>query len=196
MSRDKLKKLIKEKKGYITTEEAQSYGIHREYLSLFVKEDQLIRVSPGIYQSPNSWEDFLFQFQQKKKQLIYSHDTALYLHGLSDRDPIKYAVTLPSGYNTSQIKSDMITAYTIKKSLLDLGKTTLKTSYGNEIFVYDKERTICDIVRSRNRLDKQIVIDGLKKYVLDPNKDLNKLMKYAESLGVQNVMREYMEILL
>jgi predicted transcriptional regulator of viral defense system len=196
MSREKLKMLIEKSDGYITTKEAESHGIHREYLSLFVKEDSLIRVSPGVYLKPGIWEDFLFEYQKKKKRMIYSHDTALFLHGLSDRDPIKYAVTVPTGYNTSQINKARIDAYTIKKDLFDLGISTLKTTYGNEIIVYDIERTICDILRSRNRLDNQIVIDALKRYVNTRQKDLNKLMQYAKALGIQSVVKRYMDILL
>jgi predicted transcriptional regulator of viral defense system len=196
MSRDKLLQLIENSEDYITTKDAEAYGIHREYLSLFVKEENLIRVSPGVYQKPGSWDDFLFEFQKKKKRVIYSHDTALYLHGLSDRDPIIYSVTVPAGYNTSQINSHRIVSYTIKKDLFELGKMILKTNYGNEVVVYDKERTLCDVVRSRSKLDKQIVNDALKMYVNDKARNLIKLMQYAEALGIQSVIRNYLEILL
>lgn len=196
MSKEKLKKLIKEKDGYITTQDAEKDGIHRQYLSLFVEEEKLIRTSPGVYHAPEVWDDFLFNYQQKRTKLIYSHDTALYLHGLSDRDPIKYAATVPNGYNTTQIKNKRIIFYTIKVSLFEMGKTTCQTAFGNEIFIYDKERTICDMIRSRNKLDKDMVLESIKKYVKDSNRDLNKLMKYAELLRVKNILRNYLEVLL
>jgi len=196
MSRDKLKKLIDNSDGYITSKEAESYGVHREYLSMFVKEESLIRVSPGVYQKPGTWDDFLFEFQEKKKRMIYSHDTALFLHGYSDREPIRYSVTVPTGYNTSQIKNDKVVTFTIKKELFDLGVTKLKTVYGNDVFVYDLERTICDVIRSRNRLDSQIHIVALKRYANTHHKDLVKLMHYAKLLGIHNVVRKYMEIIL
>lgn len=196
MSKEKLKKLIKEKEGYITTQDADVNGIHRQYLSLFVEEEKLVRSSPGVYHTPDVWDDFLFNFQQKKTRLIYSHETALYLHGLSDRDPIKYAATVPTGYNTTQIKNNRLKFYTIKNDLFSMGKTTCQTIYGNEIYVYDKERTICDIVRSRHKLDKDIVLEGIKRYVKDSNKNLNKLMTYAELFNVKNILKKYLEILL
>ena len=196
MSREKLSSLVKKQKGYITTQDACNEGIHREYLSLFVEEEKLIRIAPGVYHTPDAWEDKLYALQKKKKRFIYSHETALYLHGLSDRDPIRYSVTLPTGYNTKQIKQNDLVTYTIKSSLFDLGRSTILTPYGNEIPVYDKERTICDMIRSRNRIDKQIFIDGLKRYVSDPSKDLYKLVNYAKQMGIDKVLRNYMEILL
>lgn len=196
MSKKKLEELIKKKNGYITTQDAIYEGIHREYLTMFVEEEKLIRTSPGVYQSIDAWEDKLYAYQQKKKHMIYSHDTALYLHGLSDRDPIQYSVTLPTGYNTSQIKQIDLITYTIKPSLFELGKMTMKSPFGNDITVYDKERTICDIIRSRSRIDQQILKDGLKRYVKDTSKNLNNLLEYAKKMGIENVLRNYMEILL
>ncbi len=196
MSKRKLEELIEKQNGYITTQDASYEGIHREYLAMFVEEEKLIRTSPGVYQSPDAWEDKFYTYQQKKKYMIYSHDTALYLHGLSDRDPIQYSVTLPTGYNTSQIKHIELITYTIKPSLFKLGKMTMKSPCGNDITVYDKERTICDIIRSRSRIDQQILHDGLKRYVKDTSKNLNNLFNYANQMGIQNVLRNYMEILL
>ncbi len=196
MSKKKLEELIKKKNGYITTQDVIYEGIHREYLTMLVEEEKLIRTSPGVYQSKDAWEDKLYTYQQKKKHMIYSHDTALYLHGLSDRDPIQYSVTLPTGYNTSQIKQIDLITYTIKPSLFELGKMTMKSPFGNDIAVYDKERTICDIIRSRSRIDQQILNDGLKRYVKDTSKNLNNLFIYAKKMGIENVLRNYMEILL
>jgi len=196
MSKKKLEELIKKKNGYITTQDVTYEGIHREYLTMLVEEEKLIRTSPGVYQSKDAWEDKLYMLQQKKKHMIYSHDTALYLHGLSDRDPIQYSVTLPTGYNTSLIKQIELITYTIKQSLFELGKMTLKSPFGNDITVYDKERTICDIIRSRSRIDKQILNDGLKMYFKDSSKNQNNLLLYAKAMGIENVLRNYMEILL
>ncbi|MFP4177818.1 MAG: type IV toxin-antitoxin system AbiEi family antitoxin domain-containing protein [Acholeplasmataceae bacterium] len=196
MSKKKLEELIKKQNGYITTQDANDEGIHREYLTMLVEEEKLIRVSPGVYRSKEAWEDKLYMYQQKKKRMVYSHDTALYLHGLSDRDPIRYSVTLPTGYNTSQIKHIDLVTYTIKPSLFELGKMTMKSPFGNDIVVYDKERTICDIIRSRSRMDQQILNDGLKRYVKDTSRNLGNLLVYAKKMGIDHVLRNYMEILL
>jgi len=66
MSKEKLEKLIKKQNGYITTQDAMYEGIHREYLAMFVEEEKLIRTAPGVYQSPNAWEDKLYSYQQKR----------------------------------------------------------------------------------------------------------------------------------
>lgn len=196
MSKKKLEALIQEKNGYITTQDAESKGIHREYLSLFVEEERLVRTAPGVYQLPSAWDDAMFNLQQKKKSMIFSHETALYMHGLTDREPFIYSVTLPTGYNTTQLNHNNLKTFTIKRDLLELGMTSAKTTYGNTIVVYDIERTICDMLRSRNRVDKQVLSEGLKRYINNPTKDLNKLVIYAQSLGMYSVLKRYLELVL
>jgi predicted transcriptional regulator of viral defense system len=196
MSKKRLEALIQEKNGYITTQDAESKGIHREYLSLFVEEERLVRTAPGVYQLPSAWDDAMFNLQQKRKSMIFSHETALFMHGLSDREPFIYSVTLPTGYNTTQLNHNNLKTFTIKRDLLELGITSAKTTYGNTIVVYDIERTICDMLRSRNRVDKQVLSEGLKRYINNPTKDLNKLVKYAQSLGMYSVLKRYLELIL
>ena len=67
---------------------------------------------------------------------------------------------------------------------------------GHTIVIYDLERTLCDIIRSRNKIDSQIVIETLKNYVHRKNKDLHRLYKYAENFGVEKILYHYMEVLL
>ena len=67
---------------------------------------------------------------------------------------------------------------------------------GNEVRCYNTERTICDILRSRNRLDEETVISAIKNYAVSPDKDLNLLAVYASQFGVDKVLKRYMEVLL
>ena len=86
--------------------------------------------------------------------------------------------------------------YTVKKELLDVGKRTVKSNQGNEIPMYDLERTICDLVRSRSSIEAQDFNAVLKAYVGRKDKDLNKLMKYVKLFRVDKIVRNYMEVLL
>ena len=74
--------------------------------------------------------------------------------------------------------------YYIKPELFELGKTMLQTPAGNPVPCYDLERTICDVIRSRN------------KYAVSPKKDLNRLDEYARQMRVSGVLRQYLEVLL
>ena len=194
--KNKLKKITEEYGGIITTKVAEENNIHREYLGLLVKEGKLDRVSYGVYASADAWGDALFINQLKRDTMIYSHDTALFLHDLTDRDPINYVVTVPRGYNPSRLKKVGLIVHTVKKEWFELGVCTKRTTFGNEVRTYDMERTICDILRDRNNQDPAVVSDALKRYFVSKEKDLNKLMKYASELRIETVLRTYSEVFL
>ena len=150
-----------------------------------------MRSSPGVYHTPDVWDDFLFNFQQKKQDL-FTHMRRLYTY-MDFRTEIQLNMLQQCQLviTPHKLKNNRLKFYTIKNDLFSMGKTTCQTIYGNEIYVYDKERTICDIVRSRHKLDKDIVLEGIVKY---SNKNLNKLM--LNCLMLKNIIKKYLEILL
>lgn len=72
----------------------------------------------------------------------------------------------------------------------------MQTPFGNVVPVYDIERTLCDILRSRNNIEMQVFQDALKTYVKRQDKNLRNLMKYANALSVSNILTPYLEVLL
>ena len=105
-------------------------------------------------------------------------------------------MTVPVGYNGSLSKNKNVVLHYVKKEFLELGLTTIESPFGMKLRVYDKERTICDIVKYRNHMDKEIFTKALKRYAQRKDKDLLKLMKYAKKLNIDKKVLEYMEILL
>jgi predicted transcriptional regulator of viral defense system len=194
--KDRLKDYLSDRGGATTARMAENGGIHREYLSESVRLGDLERVSHGIYATPEMWEDRLYVLQLRKSRMVYSHDTALFLHGLTDRDPLQVVVTVPNGYNTSQLIKAGCKVHTVKKDLFDLGICIRSTVHGNNVRTYDMERTICDVLRDRNHQDPAVLFDALRRYVRKPDKDLNKLMRYAAPLRIEKVLRMYLEVLL
>lgn len=61
--------------------------------------------------------------------------------------------------------------------------------------IYDLERTLCDIVRGSGS-DIQVVNEAMKRYAASKEKNIHKLMKYAEQLRVGPKILRYMEVLL
>jgi predicted transcriptional regulator of viral defense system len=193
---DKLERLIEGKDGLILTKEVEKAGIPRQYLNILVKETKLERVAHGVYLTPDTFDDEMYRLQAKNQRAIFSHETALYLHDLTDRDPIEWSVTVPYGYNATHLRNEGVKVYTVKKSLYQMGVTELRTIYGRPIKAYNKERTICDIIRNRNNMDIAILNEAIKRYLDTKDKNIPLLLRYAKELGVQNYLRKYMEILL
>ncbi len=150
----------------------------------------------GVYVASDSIEDEMYSMQKKYPKLIYSHESALYMHGLSDRTPFEYSASVPSGYKVVGSVAERFKIYYIKKELHELGVEIVKSSHGNPIRIYNVERTICDVIRSRNRIDVQIINEALKQFVKLKSADLSILMDYAKKLKIDNVLKMYLEVLL
>ena len=193
---EKLEELIKKQHGTVLSADLDAYEIPRVYLQMMVAEGKLERVDRGVYVSTDSIEDEMFSMQTKYPKLIYSHETALYLHGLSDRTPFEYSASVPSGYKVVGSVADRFKIYYIKKELHELGVEAVKSSHGNPIRTYNVERTICDLIRSRSRIDIQILNDALKRYVKLKSADHSLLMDYARKLKIEAVLKSYLEVLL
>lgn len=194
--RASLMRLIDKNQGLILTRDVVKLGIPRQYLSLFIKEGIIERVAHGVYLSPDAFEDEMYILQATSSRAIFSHETALYLHDLTDRDPLEYSVTIPAGYNGSRLREAGVKVYSIKRGLHGLGVDELSTSFGRPIKVYDKERTICDIVRNRKNMDISILNEGIKRYLDNKDKNIPLLLRYAKQINIQNILRNYVEILL
>lgn len=191
-----LTKLIKNNGGVITTAQANAIGISNESIRNLAAHGIIERVAHGIYVSNDSYYDEMYIAQLRRPKIIFSHDTALFLHGLTDRDPVNYTVTVPKGYNTKAIIQDGYTVFSINKNLYEVGVDSAKTTFGHTVIAYGLERTICDCVRSRSRMDPAIVGESIKRYSKLRNKNLNLLMEMANKFKISRLMQTYMEVLL
>ncbi|MBF4692250.1 type IV toxin-antitoxin system AbiEi family antitoxin domain-containing protein [Fusibacter ferrireducens] len=193
---EKIEELIKLQNGTILSADLDKYGIPRKYLHDLISEGKLERCDRGVYVATDAIEDEMFAMQKKYSKLIYSHETALFIHDLSDRTPFEYSATVPSGYKVVSNVADRFKIYYIKKELHELGAISVNSSFGNEIRVYNIERTICDIIKSRSRIDIQILNEALRRYVKIKSSDYFLLMEYAKKLKIETVLKNYLEVLL
>lgn len=188
--------ILKNNNGIVTTTQVTEAGIPRRCLAAMVESGVICKVERGIYVLPESWEDELFFMQHRFSKGIFSHETALYLHEMTDRTPIRYTMTFPFGYNTGSVKKQGIIAKLSTQETYELGIITVSSLSDNPVKVYDIERTLCDIVKARHRADIQVINQAMKTYASSKNKDIAKLLSYADCLRVKPKVLKYMEVLL
>lgn len=188
--------LLKDQDGMLCTRQAITAGISKPIFYQFVQSRGLEQVAHGIYLSQDAWVDAMYILHLRCPQVIFSHETALLVHDMTDREPLAYSVTVKTGYNPTRLRNDGIQVFTIKAELHEVGLTTGQTPFGHNVPVYDKERTICDVLRSRSRIEMQTFQDALKMYVRRKDKNLHTLMLYAERFRVEKILRQYLDVLL
>ena len=187
---------LRENSGFITVAQGKKAGLSHTSILRAAKAGFIERVAHGVYSAADEFYDVLYANQLRRPRAIYSHGTALFLHDLTDRDPISLSVTVPKGYNTRQLLSEGLAVFSVKKELYEIGIAKMLTKYDHTVISYCAERTICDCIRSRSRMDAEVVADAVKRYARRSDRDINSLMKMAAMFGVEKILQGYLEALL
>ena len=118
-------------------------------------------------------------------------ETALFYYKYSDRNPAEWNIAIDKNASRQRLKIDypFIKAYRIEPSLLSLGETGGKIDF-EKIRIYDRDRTICDVLRNMNKMDKEIFNKAIQNYVKDSKKNISSLMQYAKVLRVQKRVKD------
>ena len=187
---------LKSSNNIITTSQVLKLGFSKTLLTNYVKAGLLVRSSHGVYSLPNTINDDMYMLMLHSTKIIFSHDTALFLNGFSNRTPFVHSVTIPSNSALPTSIKDSCICFYIKPELHELGKIEKSTTFGNIVRCYNMERTICDFIRSRNRCDEEMFISAVKNYAASKYMNLNLLAHYAEQFKVAKELKRYMEVLL
>ncbi len=193
---NKIINLMNKNKGYITTKMISENNIARFFLTKMVNEKKLEKVGRGLYMDPAYFTCDYYKYQTISKYCIYSLETALYLHDLSDRVPIQYNISVPRNYSGILTKFDDIKLNYVSDEIYNVGVININSPFDMPIRVYDLERTICDIIKYKSKVDIEIFSTALRRYSKLENKNLYNLICYAKLLNIETKVRDYMEILL
>lgn len=193
---EQLNELLQTQNGLILSSDAKALGISRTYFSEYAVQKGLERVAHGVYLAPDGVGDPFFILQARWPQAIISHEAALYLWGLAEREPLPVTVTVKTGYNASNLAAAGIKVYRIKQELYELGKAEAATPGGHTVVAYNPERSLCDLFRSRSQVEAQELHGTIKEYLRRKERNIPVLLRYAKALRVESVLKPYLEAVL
>ena len=171
-------------------------GIRKEKIKLLLDENRIKRIGPGYYALSDVFVDRYYELQQRCPKGIYSFATAAYFWGLLDSPPEKIECTFPRGYNASRLNLRFETKFHFApEEYYLMGLTEKESPLGLNVKVYDKEKTVCDYIKYKNRCDIRIWGTVLNNYFKRRDKDLKKLIKYAKTYGILDELEMYVELL-
>ena len=191
-----LDRLVEEGNGYLRTALVLQNGVSKRTLSRYIQERQMERATHGVYMDKDAWPDDYFLLYLRNSRIVFSHESALYLNGLMDREPSTTTVTVPKTYNSTHISKLGVQVIHSKSEWYVVGLTNIQTNFGNTVPVYDRERTICDIVKNKKEIEIQTFQTAMKEYMSSRGKNLGNLISYAKVLGVESEVRMYTEVML
>ena len=196
--KDRLLEVIKNNAGVITTKEVLEHGFHKDTLKALVVDAKLEKVATGLYALPHENIDEYLYFTHRIRKGIFSHETAAYLQGLTTKIPSNYVMTIMVGDNVSRVTrlKDNINFKYVNKELFELGKVEQLSPFGRRLSTYDKERTVLDIIRDKDRIEGQIFRETIRTYFLNDTINLLRLSQYAMLMDMEDELIQYTEIML
>ena len=193
---EQIMQIAQKNNGTVTSAMVTKSGLSRGILKYLCDRGKLEQSGRGVYILPEILGDEIYTLQIRYKRGIFSNGTALFLWGLTDRTPNRYCMTFPASYNVSSARANNIKTSQSVDSLFELGLTEIKTPAQNTVRIYNRERTLCDILRKGNHTDIQLITQAFKEYVRSPDRDISLLSEYSKILKVSEKVRSYLEILL
>ncbi len=192
---DKILKIMEKNNEIITPAQLEKNGISRIYLSKMEKEGIIERIERGIYVTKKFKYDEYYLFQLRYPKTIFSHNTALYFYGMTERTPIKMDVTVYREYNPHRFKN-FANVYKINRELYDMGVVKKESPQGMLVKTYNLERTVCDIIKDKNSLEIEIRNKAIKKCIKSKEFDASKMFDYAKKMNVYDKVKSHMEAII
>ncbi|MCQ2975912.1 MAG: hypothetical protein MJ211_14015 [Bacteroidales bacterium] len=196
LSLQKILSVFQDNNYIVSAKVLKDNGFDRYQVEQYLQDEILLKVGYGLYCLKDNVPDEFSMIQSRSEKIIFSHSTALYLLGMSDRVPGVFNVTIPQGYNVTKIKRDFdnIDFNYSKADWWSLGVSKVATPQGFEVSVYDKERSILDIIRNKSKVDYQIYIQAIKEY-FSTQKNFRKILKYSKVMNLEDKVRMYIEMI-
>ena len=187
--------IINKNNGIITAKIAESKGISRTMLKKMTDNGYIQRIDYGVYATDKFIYDEYYLFQLKHKNIVFSYNTALYFQNMTERTPFKMDVTTKRNTNLTLYK-EKINLYRVNEKILDLGKIKVITPFGNSVYTYNLERTVCDIINNKTNIDIETANKAIKNCIKSKEFDANKMFEYAKKMKIYEKIKNYMEAII
>lgn len=188
-----LQKLFKKNNGYLTRALLPNNYTYNRLLKL-VKEGVVERMKRGVYYySLSSGTNTMIDIEKIVPEGVLCLYSAWAYYGLSVQIPQSFNIAIEKSRKISLPQYPPITLYYWKREYHELGVTEEIIS-GYPVRIYDIEKSVCDAVKYRTKIEMETMKEILKSYLKKRNKNLTKLMDYAQKMRVEKILRTYLEI--
>lgn len=171
----------------MTTAELRTEKVFYRDIQKMLEEGLIEKVRRGYYHWIDDYgKSEVLIINRLFPDAVLCMETALFHYRYSDRNPAEWNITIDKNVSRQRTKIDypFVKAYRVEPALVTLGETTDKIDF-IDVHIFDRDRTICDVLRNMNKMDKEIFNKAIQSYVKDPKKNIPNLMKYAKELRVQ-----------
>lgn len=194
-TRDRIDEYLSSHTGVLRTSDFQTAGLHNSYLTELVEEGVLVRLKAGLYlETQNQTVSGFYEIQMALPGAVICLASALAFHELVSYEPPSVQIAIPRDDRTLPPDFPPVRKFSFGRARYTLGLTKVNVE-GNEITMYDREKTICDSIRYRRILGQDIVNEAVRNYLGGQETNIDKLIEYSRVLRSDGPVRTHLRLM-
>ncbi len=180
------------KGGVLKTSELNEIGLTSRQIKTLQDNGIISKIKFGFYELNNHFIQDEVIIARLFPEAVIFLESALFHYEYTDRVPSSWqiAVDKDSEKGKYKIAYPSVSPFYLEKKVMDIGLGHYIID-GIEINIFNRERTICDVLKYKNKLDKEIFNKAILNYLNDNKKNLNLLIQYSALMNVSEKMKTY-----
>lgn len=194
MRKQFIQDFFKANDGIVRTKQLRDGGFTHYQLNQLIQSGRVLKVKQGVYKWINSDQTELVEVARTVPEGVFCLYTACQYYQLTTFVASAYHLAIPKKSKVVLPVYPPIKLYYWETVSYQTGRTDIKPD-GVSILMYDLEKTVCDVIRQRNKVGLDLVKEVVTTYLQRTDRNLANLVQYAGELGVKNYVSTYLNLL-
>ncbi|MBK8652415.1 MAG: type IV toxin-antitoxin system AbiEi family antitoxin domain-containing protein [Haliscomenobacter sp.] len=187
--------LFERNSGIIGVKTLLENGVPYYHIKGLLADGVIVRLRRGVYKWAAKETDEMAEVARIVPKGVFCLLSAAFYFRLTTTVPGRHHLAIPDDRKVVLPDYPPIQLYFWNETPYSLGVATAELT-GGSIKIYDLEKTVCDIIRHRNKIGFEVLKEILKNYLDRKDRNLNRLHFYAKQLNIFNKVDEFLNILL
>lgn len=194
-NKDIIHKVFKKNGGILRTSELNKLGLSSRQINKLLDSKDIIRIKRGVYELADSIYPEEVVIARLFPNSVIFLESALMIYRYTDRIPAVWQIAVDKDSEKMQYQIDypQINVFYMEPRLLNIGIDTIQIE-GVDVKIFDRDRTICDVLRYENKLEREIFSNAIQRYVKDPKINIRRLLEYSDVFNIKNKVQTYIGV--
>lgn len=181
--------------GVLKTSELNDLGFSSRQIRNLIEEGIISRIKHGFYELTDHVPREEVIIARLFPEAVIFLESALLYYGYTDRIPSAWQIAVDKNSKKTKYDIDypLIEPYYLEPTFIEIGIDKIHLD-SVEVRIYDRDRTICDVLRYEKKLEEEVFAGAIKRYVRDPKKNVRSLFEYAEIFNIKNKVHTYIGV--
>lgn len=195
MNKTNLYKNFEKNGGILRTYQLNELGFYSRQINKLLENGHITRVKRGVYELTDNIYPEEVTIARLFPNAVIFLESALMIYGYTDRIPLSWQIAVDRNSEKGQYKIDypLIDVFYMEPKLLNVG-VDINQIENVDVKIFNRDRTICDVLRYKNKIEREVFSNAVQRYVKDPKKNIENLLEYSKILNLKNKVQTYIGV--